>query len=59
MEFFGLLGGGQRDAGLDGSGRPVARLAIVPGATHYNILTSARVAELVTPFLDAPLPEPK
>jgi pimeloyl-ACP methyl ester carboxylesterase len=58
-EFFGLLGGGQRDAGLDGSGRPVARLAILPGVTHYNILSSATVADLVTPFLDAPMLEAK
>lgn len=25
--------------GLDGSGRPDARLAILPGVTHYNILS--------------------
>ena len=56
MEFFRLLGGGQRDGGLDGSGRPRAQLAILPGATHYNILCSVRVAHLVTPFLDAPMP---
>ncbi len=56
-EFFGLLGGGRRDAGLDGSGRPVARLAILPGVTHYDILSSATMAELVKPFLDAPLPQ--
>src|SRR5213083_2740127 len=30
-----------------------AQLAILPGATHYNILSSARVAHLVTPFIDA------
>jgi pimeloyl-ACP methyl ester carboxylesterase len=54
VECFKLLGGGQRDAGLDGSGRPVNRLAIVPGATHYNLLVSPVVAELVGPFLEAP-----
>ena len=54
MEFYGLLGGGRRDAGLDGSGRAAARLAIVPGFTHYTVLSSAVVAELVTPFLDEP-----
>jgi hypothetical protein len=31
MEFFGVLGGGQKDAGLDGSGRPVTQLAVLPG----------------------------
>ena len=59
MEFFGLLGGGQRDAGLDGSRRPVARLAIVPGATHYDILSSTTVAELAIPFLDSHAPSPR
>ncbi len=56
VEFYRLLGGGQRDAGLDGSARPAARLAIVPGATHYDILSTTVVAELVAPFLDAPRP---
>jgi len=55
MEFFALLGGGRQDAGLDGSGRPTARLAILPGMTHYNILSSPMLANLVTPFLDAPM----
>jgi pimeloyl-ACP methyl ester carboxylesterase len=54
MEFWGLLGGGKRDAGLDGSGRPTARLAIVPGTTHYDLLSSGIVAALVQPFLNAP-----
>jgi pimeloyl-ACP methyl ester carboxylesterase len=52
-EFYALLGGGQRDAGLNGADRPAARLAIVPGATHYDILSTTIVAELVDPFLDA------
>lgn len=49
--FYKKLGGGQRDAGLDGSLRPVARLAILPDTTHYNVMDSTRVAELVLPFL--------
>jgi pimeloyl-ACP methyl ester carboxylesterase len=53
VEFFGLLGGGQRDAGLDGSQRPVAQLAILPGLTHYGIGASLALAGAVTPFLDA------
>lgn len=56
IEFYKLLGGGQRDPGFDTSQRPVARLAIVPGATHYNILSTTIVAQLVAPFLDEPLP---
>src|SRR5207302_808180 len=31
VELFGLLGGGKRDGGWDGSGRPKSRLAILPG----------------------------
>ena len=53
-EFYGLLGGGQRDAGLDGSQRPVARLAILPGLTHYSIGAAPALVLAVTPFLDAP-----
>ncbi|GGG79352.1 alpha/beta fold hydrolase [Edaphobacter dinghuensis] len=49
--FYEALGGGKRDAGLDGSLRSVARLGIVPGATHYNILSTIMVAEMVQPFL--------
>ena len=56
VEFYKLLGGGQRDAGLDGSGRPVARLAILPGTTHYDLLAFPGLAAMVTAFLDAPVP---
>jgi hypothetical protein len=51
--FYEALGGGRRDAGLDGSLRSVARLGIVPGATHYNILSTPMVAEMVLPFLSS------
>jgi pimeloyl-ACP methyl ester carboxylesterase len=53
-EFFALLGGGQRDAGWDGSGRPKSRLAILPGVTHYEIGTSPLLASLTDDFLSAP-----
>ncbi len=56
VEFFQLLGGGRRDAGWDGAGMSQARLAILPGLTHYNIFSSAALAHAVTPFLDAPMP---
>jgi pimeloyl-ACP methyl ester carboxylesterase len=59
VEFFGLLGGGQRDAGLDGSGRPTNQLAILPGLTHYNTSSSPSLATVVIPFLDAPVPRVK
>jgi pimeloyl-ACP methyl ester carboxylesterase len=54
IEFFSLLGGGKRDAGMDGSARPTARLAILPGMTHYDILTFPGLAAIITSFLDAP-----
>jgi pimeloyl-ACP methyl ester carboxylesterase len=53
VEFYKALGGGQRDAGLDGSLRAAARLAIVPGTTHYNLLATTAVAQLAGEFLDA------
>ena len=56
LEFFALRGGGQQDAGLDGSGRPAARLAILPGQTHYDIALSPSLAAILMPFLDAPIP---
>lgn len=56
VDFFRLLGGGERDAGLDGSGRPVSRLAVLPGLTHYTISSDVALASAVTPFLDAPMP---
>src|SRR5689334_22099466 len=36
VEFYKLLGGGQHDAGLDGSMRSPNQLAIIPGTTHYT-----------------------
>jgi pimeloyl-ACP methyl ester carboxylesterase len=56
VEFFELLGGGQKDAGWDGSSMSNARLAILPGMTHYQIFASPALAAIVTPFLDAALP---
>ena len=53
VQFFELLGGGKKDGGWDGSGIPPARLAILPGLTHYNIFSSPLLASTVTSFLDA------
>lgn len=55
-EFFELLGGGKKDAGWDGSGISKARLAVLPGVTHYTMNSSPALASAVTPFLDAPIP---
>jgi pimeloyl-ACP methyl ester carboxylesterase len=56
VEVFGLLDGGKRDGGWMGEGRPKGghALAILPGATHYNILNSPLFAPTVLSFLDAP-----
>jgi len=53
VEFFGLLGGGQRDGGWDGSGRPKnCELAILPGLTHYTIFNAPALASTAIPFLN-------
>jgi pimeloyl-ACP methyl ester carboxylesterase len=52
VEVFGLLGGGKRDPGWDGSGRPTSRLAILPGLTHYDIFVNPALAATVIPFLE-------
>jgi pimeloyl-ACP methyl ester carboxylesterase len=54
VEMFALLGGGQRDAGWDGSGQPKSRLAILPGVTHYNMAIAPALAPTVVTFLDEP-----
>jgi pimeloyl-ACP methyl ester carboxylesterase len=54
VEMFGLLGGGKKDPGWDGSGRPRSRLAILPGLTHYDIFADSAVSGVVIPFLDSP-----
>ena len=59
VEVFELLGGGQRDGGWQGEDRPAGghALAIIPGATHYNMSESPVLAAAVLAFLDAPRPE--
>lgn len=52
-EFFGLLGGGQRDGSWDRSGVTPHRLAILPDTTHYDIFASPALATAVLPFLAA------
>ena len=58
VQFFELLGGGKRDGGWDGSGRSNARLAILPGMTHYTIFSSPLLVSVVTQFLDEPMQQP-
>jgi pimeloyl-ACP methyl ester carboxylesterase len=53
VEFFGILGGGQREPNWDGSGMSTARLAILPGETHISIFRAPALTAAVIPFLDA------
>jgi pimeloyl-ACP methyl ester carboxylesterase len=56
-EFFALFGGGQRDAaGYDGTPPHFshARLAIVPGYTHYNFGQGPDIARVIEAYLDNP-----
>ena len=54
VELFSLLGGGKRDGGWDGSGRPKSRLSILPGLTHYTIFSDEILASITLQFLDDP-----
>ena len=59
VEFFELLGGGKKDGGWDGSGMSPARLAILPGVTHYTIFSSPLLVSAGTLFLDTPVSQVK
>ena len=51
VEFWKALGGGQRDAGIDGSLRPANQFAIVPNTTHYSVAVEPMLPEIVERFL--------
>jgi pimeloyl-ACP methyl ester carboxylesterase len=51
VEFWKALGGGQRDAGLDGSLRPANQFAIVPNTTHYTLPVEPMLPKIVERFL--------
>jgi pimeloyl-ACP methyl ester carboxylesterase len=51
VEFWKALGGGQRDAGLDGSLRPPSQFAIVPNAIHYTLALDPMLPQIVDRFL--------
>lgn len=53
VECYRLLGGGRRDAHWDGSLRPAARLVVLPGHIHTDVLAAPALAPAVTLFLDA------
>jgi pimeloyl-ACP methyl ester carboxylesterase len=51
-ELYALLGGGRKDGNWDGSARAAARLAILPGQVHTDLLTAPGLAAAVSRFLD-------
>jgi pimeloyl-ACP methyl ester carboxylesterase len=51
VEFWKALGGGQRDAGIDGSLRPANQFAIVPNTTHYTLAVEPMLPAVVERFL--------
>jgi pimeloyl-ACP methyl ester carboxylesterase len=54
-EFFALFDGGLRDPGWEGKPKYArARLAIVPGYTHYNFGMGPDVARVIEAYLDQP-----
>ena len=52
VELYGLLGGGQRDAGWDGSLRSANQLAILPNSTHYNLFLLPALSATAISFLN-------
>jgi len=54
-EFFALFDGGLRDPGWEGTPKYArARLAIVPGYTHYNFGMGPDIARVIEAYLDQP-----
>ncbi len=58
-EFFALLGGGIKEPGWQNTKLSRSRLAIVPGYSHYNLLSSPEVPQIVFKFLTDPLSNPQ
>jgi pimeloyl-ACP methyl ester carboxylesterase len=57
-EFFALLGGGVKEPGWENTQLSKSRLAIVPGYSHYNFITSPEVPQIVGKFLADSLTNP-
>ncbi|WP_420125928.1 alpha/beta fold hydrolase [Longimicrobium sp.] len=52
VEFYQLLGGGQRDAGWQREHMSRNRLAILPNLTHYEMFMSPALVATTLPFLN-------
>jgi pimeloyl-ACP methyl ester carboxylesterase len=57
-DFFALLGGGLKEPGWRNTQLSISRLAIVPGYSHYNFITSPEVPQIIGKFLADPLTQP-
>ena len=57
-QFFALLGGGVKEPGWQNTQLSKSRLAIVPGYSHYNFITSPEAPQIIGKFLDDPLTNP-
>ena len=58
-EFFALLGGGVKEPGWVNTQMSKSRLAVVPGYSHYNLITSAEVPHIVGAVLADSLKHPQ
>ena len=54
-EFFALLAGGVKEPGWLNTQLSKCRLAVVPGYSHYNFITSPEVPQIIGTFLADPL----
>ena len=54
-DFFELSGGGVREPRWQNTQLSKSRLAVVPGYSHYNFITSPEVPQIVGQFLADPL----
>jgi pimeloyl-ACP methyl ester carboxylesterase len=54
-EFFALVGGGVKEPGWMNTQLSKSRLAVVPGYSHYNLISSPEVPQVVGKFLADPL----
>ncbi len=57
-EFFALLGGGVKEPGWQNTQLSKARLAIVPGYSHYNFVGAPELAPIIDKYLADPLTNP-
>ena len=57
-EFYAMLGGGIKEPGWQNTQLSKARLAIIPGYSHYNFMTSTELPPIIDKYLADPLTNP-